>query len=173
MILVDDCSTDGSNKICDKFKKKDNGVKVIHKKNGGPSECRNVGEKIATGKHIGFIDKYDYLNENMYKILYETINNYDADIAQIGHFIVSDNKIIDRVYANGNYEFLEENMVVKSNIEDELINSFTCNKLYRKELFDEFEFINYSYHENLASMCILLSKSKKVYMYNTLLYYYV
>mgnify|MGYP004547764549 CR=1 FL=1 len=32
MILVDDGSTDGSNKICDKFKKKDNGVKVIHKK---------------------------------------------------------------------------------------------------------------------------------------------
>ena len=109
----------------------------------------------------------------MYKILYETINNYDADIAKIGHFIVSDNKIIDRVYANGNYEFLEENMVVKSNIEDELINSFTCNKLYRKELFDEFEFINYSYHENLASMFILLSKSKKVYMYNTPLYYCV
>lgn len=55
-------------------------------------------------------------------------------------------------------------MVVKSNIEDKLINSFTCNKLYRKELFDEFEFINYSYHENLASMCILFSKVKSIYV---------
>ena len=32
IILVDDGSTDGSDEICDKFKKKDNRVKVIHKK---------------------------------------------------------------------------------------------------------------------------------------------
>lgn len=173
IILVDDGSTDGSDEICDKFKKKDNRVKVIHKKNGGPSECRNIGVKTATGKYIGFVDSDDYLDEHMYKILHETINNYDADIAQIGHFIVSDNKIIDRVHANGNCVFLEENMIVKSIIEDELINSFTWDKLYRKELFDGFEFINLSYHEDLASMCILLSKSKKYICNNTPLYYYV
>ena len=55
VILVDDGSTDSSGEICDEYEKMDNRVKTIHKKNGGPSECRNVGLKVATGKYIGFL----------------------------------------------------------------------------------------------------------------------
>lgn len=50
---------------------------------------------------------------------------------------------------------LEENMRIKSNIEDELIDSFTWDKLY-KELFVGFEFINLSDHKDLVFMCTFL-----------------
>ena len=52
IILVDDGSTDSSKEICDIWKKKDSRIKVIHKKNGGPSSARNEGLKFATSKWI-------------------------------------------------------------------------------------------------------------------------
>ena len=52
IILVDDGSKDNSGKICDEYAKKDERIKVIHKKNGGLSDARNVGIDICTGEYI-------------------------------------------------------------------------------------------------------------------------
>ena len=52
LILVDDCSKDGSGKICDEVAASDGRVRVIHKeKNGGASSARNLGTKSASGKY--------------------------------------------------------------------------------------------------------------------------
>jgi cellulose synthase/poly-beta-1,6-N-acetylglucosamine synthase-like glycosyltransferase len=63
IILVDDGSPDNCGLICDAYKKKDKRIKVIHKKNGGLSEARNEGLKIASGEYIGFIDSDDWVEE--------------------------------------------------------------------------------------------------------------
>jgi glycosyltransferase involved in cell wall biosynthesis len=60
-ILIDDGSTDESSKICDDYSLKDNRIKVIHKKNGGPSDARNAGISSSTGLYIVFLDGDDYL----------------------------------------------------------------------------------------------------------------
>ena len=53
IIIVDDCSTDGSVKIIESFKKSDNRIKIISlKKNLGPYGAANEGLKIANGKYI-------------------------------------------------------------------------------------------------------------------------
>jgi len=54
IIIVDDGSTDSSSQICDKYAKKDNRIKVIHKNNEGLGKAYNVGIEKATGKYIGF-----------------------------------------------------------------------------------------------------------------------
>ena len=56
IILVDDGSPDNCPKICDDYAKKDERIKVIHKKNGGLSSARNAGLEIAKGDYISFID---------------------------------------------------------------------------------------------------------------------
>lgn len=43
IILVDDGSTDGSGKLCDKLQSEHKDIVVIHKENGGLSEARNYG----------------------------------------------------------------------------------------------------------------------------------
>lgn len=61
IILVDDGSTDSCPKICDELAKNDNRIIVIHKKNGGLSDARNSGMKIARGDYIILVDSDDYI----------------------------------------------------------------------------------------------------------------
>ena len=54
IILVDDGSTDESGKICDQYSEIDSRIHVVHKKNGGLSDARNVGLDYAVGEYIFF-----------------------------------------------------------------------------------------------------------------------
>lgn len=58
VILVDDGSTDGSARLCDRLAE-EYGLKVIHKENGGGASARNAGIREATGKYIVFLDSDD------------------------------------------------------------------------------------------------------------------
>ena len=61
IILIDDGATDQCGRICDDYANQDSRIKVIHKKNGGLSDARNVGIKSATGKYLTCIDSDDYI----------------------------------------------------------------------------------------------------------------
>ena len=60
LILVDDGSPDNSIDICIKYAKKYKNIIVIHKTNGGLSDARNAGIKVAQGEYIMFLDSDDY-----------------------------------------------------------------------------------------------------------------
>ena len=62
IILVDDGSPDNCPKICDEYANQDSRIKVIHKENGGLSDARNAGMKIAKGEYVSFIDSDDYIS---------------------------------------------------------------------------------------------------------------
>lgn len=64
IILVDDGSPDQCPLICDAYKDKYENVKVIHKENGGLSDARNAGLRIAQGEYIVFLDSDDALVDN-------------------------------------------------------------------------------------------------------------
>lgn len=65
IILVDDGSADSSPLICDRLANSDKRIRVIHKKNGGAADCRNVGLDNAGGEYVIFIDSDDFvLSEN-------------------------------------------------------------------------------------------------------------
>lgn len=81
VILVDDGSTDRCSEMCDVWAKRDQRIKVIHKKNGGLSDARNVGLKIAQGQYIAFVDSDDWINSNLYYILLNAIKETDSDVA--------------------------------------------------------------------------------------------
>ena len=60
LILVDDCATDSSGKLCDELAKSDRRIQVLHlAKNGGLSNARNQGMAVANGEYILFLDPDD------------------------------------------------------------------------------------------------------------------
>lgn len=81
IILVDDGSTDGSEKILDEYKEKDERIKVFHKENTGVSSTRNYGIEKATGKYICFSDADDYLMNDYVQYLLSLIKKNDSDVA--------------------------------------------------------------------------------------------
>ncbi|PWJ65604.1 Glycosyl transferase family 2 [Fibrobacter sp. UWB15] len=81
VILVDDGSPDNSGVICDKYVDQDNRIQVIHKKNGGACEARNVGMDAATGDYICIIDGDDWLELDYVEYLMRLIQETDSDMA--------------------------------------------------------------------------------------------
>ena len=56
ILVIDDGSTDGSEKICDRCAGKDSRIQVIHQPKKGLSAARNTGLDLATGDFIAFLD---------------------------------------------------------------------------------------------------------------------
>ena len=81
IILVDDGSPDNCGNMCETYKKSDNRIVVIHKKNGGLSSARNAGLKIANGEFIVFIDSDDWIDRHYIEQLYIDIVEQNADVA--------------------------------------------------------------------------------------------
>lgn len=84
ILLVDDGSTDGSGALCDRLAAEDGRIRVFHKENGGSSSARNLGIAQANGAYLGFVDSDDYVEKEMYRLLYDAIEKYGVCAAQIG-----------------------------------------------------------------------------------------
>lgn len=61
IILVDDGSSDGSERICDEYALKDSRIKLIHKENSGVSSARNTGLDNMSGEYVAFVDPDDII----------------------------------------------------------------------------------------------------------------
>lgn len=81
IILVDDGSTDGSQDICDRLQENyPESIQVIHQVNGGLSNARNKGMKIARGEYIFFMDSDDTVIPSRFRELIESAKMMNADI---------------------------------------------------------------------------------------------
>lgn len=97
MILVNDGSTDGSGAICDEYGSNYDFIHVIHQENGGLSDARNSGTKIAQGMYIMYIDSDDYLlDASCLQKIYESAQNApDVILYKYKKFIDGSNKFIE------------------------------------------------------------------------------
>ena len=133
---IDDGSPDNSGKICDEYAQKDDRLKVIHKKNGGAPEARNVAIDLAKGKYMYFIDSDDWIEADYLEKMYNMAekNNADAVITgfymeyyQDGKDVTYETNCDDNVYTKEEfrvnaYKYLNNSLL-----------SLPWNKLYKAE----------------------------------------
>lgn len=172
IIIVDDGSKDNSGKICDELEKKDDRIKVIHKENGGLSDARNRGIKIAKGSYIGFVDSDDYIKEDMFETLYNLNKKYNSDISIVSFYEIYNNKVIG-VRNSKNLEELSKLDAMKEVLIDSKIQSYAWNKLFKRELFEGIEFPTNKNFEDIATTLLLFEKANKVVLLEDPKYYYV
>lgn len=84
IILIDDGSTDGSLKICQKYEEQDKRVVVIHRENSGLVAARKLGVKYAHGEYVTFVDADDYIDWDTYEILMNQLDSSNVDIVAFG-----------------------------------------------------------------------------------------
>ena len=172
IILVDDGSPDNCGKICDEYAKKDHRIEVIHKSNGGLSDARNKGLEIAKGEYIGFVDSDDYIEADMYEVLYNLLKQYNADVSICNFYTVSQGKISIKNADNGINEY-NRIEILKEILLDRNIQSYAWNKLYKKELFDEIKYPIGKKYEDIGTTFYLLEKCNKVVVTGKSEYYYI
>jgi glycosyltransferase involved in cell wall biosynthesis len=82
VIMVNDCSTDNSAKIINKYANEyDNFIAIHLKENiGGAYGPRNIGLKKATGEYIMFLDSDDKYTHSACETLYTKISKNNVDI---------------------------------------------------------------------------------------------
>lgn len=93
IICVNDGSTDSSGVIIEQLAKNDNRIKVIHTENRGQVAATKLGINVASAKYIGFVDADDWVEENMYEILYYEMKNNKLDFISSG--VIRENETYD------------------------------------------------------------------------------
>lgn len=174
ILLIDDGSTDNCGCICDSWMKKDSRIKVIHKVNSGVSSARNDGVKIATGKYIGFVDSDDFIDKDMYKVLYTNMINTKSDISMCNYKFLRENKVNYRNSKLKDNPFIIDDL----NIFFDLLNKnyykgFMWNKLFKTDMLKSEKFEDNIYMcEDLLMISRLAIKSKRFCYDNNCLYNY-
>ena len=130
VIIVDDGSTDNTEKIIKSYK--DKRIKYFKNTNHGIGFSRNFGLDKANGDYIFFLDSDDYLDNNMAKTVIDNIKDNDILIFDYKEIFEKNGKELINKYDEFNNYALNKH--------PELINTVNlgpCNKVYKKSFLDE------------------------------------
>lgn len=173
IIAVDDGSTDESGEICDTMAQEDSRIVVVHKENGGNASARNAGIDCAKGEFIAFVDGDDYIEEDMYESLLREMDNPQVFIAAGGIIITTldGNEIVS--VSKEKHFFSRKEAMFDFFDGRGTIGASACNKLFRKEVFENNRFNNDIIHEDTGLMPKLLDSCEGVAVCNRAFYHYV
>ena len=164
IILVDDGSTDGSTQVCDKYSTHPN-VNIIHKKNGGLSDARNTGIENMKGEYVAFVDGDDYIDENMYFIMFNEMKKRNCSISCCGMIREDEDGNISKIIRcpdspreYDEKEATEEILLFRD------IDVSVCNKLFHKSVFEYIRFPYGQTNEDAAVVFDILKANKIVHV---------
>jgi glycosyltransferase involved in cell wall biosynthesis len=167
IILVDDGSPDNCGAICDEFATKDSRIKVIHKKNGGLSDARNVGMAASTGAYLSFVDSDDLLPPDALERLLSLAQTHDADLVIGGHSRFSEEPEPSAQSDQIRIMTPEEAMA------DMLKNGCASwARLYRRDIHPDTPFPAGEINEDEAIVLSLLERCNRVVITTAVVYYY-
>ena len=173
IILVDDGSPDNCPAICDAWAARDSRIKVIHKENGGLSDARNAGMTAAAGEYIGFVDSDDWIEADMYRLLYENMVEHDSDISACGVEMVWDNGTPSQILTKAGSCVMDVQEAMRSLIQETWLKQPVWYKLYKRKLIQEIPFPVRKYHEDVFWSYQAVGNARKVSVFDRLCYHYM
>ena len=177
IILVNDGSTDESGNICEEYAKADKRIKVIHKKNSGPSESRNIGIDTATGIYIAFIDADDFIHEEFVEKLHTLAKKNHAEIV-ICNYLRGKEEDFEKCNRQNKTEVIvyeSTEMLQNWHGQYKHLETVIWNKLYKRDLFEKNRIrypIDCISGEDVQITHLLVAGAKRIAITNEVLYYY-
>lgn len=135
LIIVDDCSTDNSLKIAQKYKQKDSRVIVISNINNKmlPASL-NIGHKFSKGDYITWTSDDNILKPNFLMSLYESMILQGCDVVYSNYDIINSDGSLKRKYIPEPLQYLIFGNVIGASF---LYKRLVFEELngYREDLF--------------------------------------
>lgn len=184
VVIVEDCSTDNSKKLVEKFIASHEQFRMLPlEKNGGLMHAWMEGVMQSQGEYLFFVDSDDTVTQDALQVLIEIAEKYNTDIT-CGNSFYDTRRFGGGLSYHNNYlpEGLykgEDVEVFKSSIfptsKSHFFSPGRCAKLYKKELFVSNlkycdPFITSGEDVNIVVPCVLAAKSiyyidKPIYNY--------
>lgn len=162
IIVVDDASTDNTQKLLKKYYKNNPAVHVIqHEKNKKQGASRNTALGVANGKYIFFLDADDWIDEDALLHLASIAEKYNTEIVACG---------VRQVWENGEIRPYHAHAFACGGGRDALyhfaenrIGSIVWNKLYLREFVERknLRFIVPYWHEDVIFTAQAIYECKK------------
>ena len=172
IILVNDGSTDGTGKLCEKLTERDCRIKVVHKKNGGLSDARNAGIDIASGEFYSFIDGDDFIETDTYECMIAEMTDPAVSIVA-GGFFVTDLEGHTVVSVSPKRQRLTKEEAFMDLFGRSYITQSSCNKLFRSSLFAEVRYKKGILNEDQEILPRLLDIGDHVVLLDKPVYHYI
>lgn len=166
IIVVDDGSTDGSDKILKKYFS--DKVKVITQKNAGVAVARNTGLKIAKGEYIAYVDSDDWVELDMFEKMYNKAIQNDYDAVMCDFWYIDDNKKWDGILTNN------DDILTLKQKKDFMIKMFPViwNKIYKRSKIGKFKFKDGVWAEDVEYLYRIMPSIDSIGIVNEKYYYY-
>ncbi|BED92377.1 MAG: glycosyltransferase [Candidatus Paraimprobicoccus trichonymphae] len=176
VIIINDCSTDHSFEIIEKFiNKNENFILINSEINRGVSESRNLGIKTAKGEYLAFLDGDDFISPYFLKKMYDLIvkNNSDISCCNYWFYYSKINLYFFNILSMFSGTYLSNEMLKKL-VSDVVVHSYVWNKLFKKSLFTEnnIEFPDMDICEDVIVVLKTFYFSKKISVTYLPLYFY-
>ena len=140
-IFVDDCTPDNSisilKKVLAEYPERIPSTRIEKmSKNSGLPAVRRYGISLAKGDYIIACDSDDYVEKEMYEVMYNMALNGDFDLVQCDIDVVDDNEIL-YILSSDKAQLSSEEL--KTLILEGDISNSLCNKLVRRSLYQNQE----------------------------------
>lgn len=145
LLIIDDCSTDKTCDVVQRFTESDRRIILIQKeKNEGPGKAKNLGLERAKGKYVTFCDGDDWVDSEAYYDMTQA-GSVATDVVMAGFYkdiYEKSGKLVESsLVAMSGSEVFEKTKIIKMipQIDQNRLFSYACNKLYYKKIIDEYK----------------------------------
>jgi len=170
IILVDDGSPDKCPSICDEYGAQYDQIRVIHKSNGGLSDARNAGTKMARGEYITYIDSDDFVAPQYLEELVSNLYN-DSDCSTVDCRLCYESKIIESSEKSTISQVTGHEALIRM-LYQRNMDTHAWGILLKRELALKYPFPVGRYHEDEFTTYQYYINSQMVTISTKRLYYY-
>ena len=179
MIIVDDCSSDDTDKIVSKYQKRDSRIKYYRlANNSGAAVARTVAMRLASGKYIAFLDSDDWIKDESLSLLYDEAVKHHADVVMGNMWLCHQDGSMDKPFkciSNGSIKELlsgKESFIelVKTCFYLPTPVRYIYNRKYLHKMQARFE--EGIMHEDELWCPIVLCQAERMVITNIEFYYY-